>query len=110
MTAKKAASAVPEDPDSEWMAKAVAAGQKGYPSPNPHVGAVVVKGREVLAMGHHERAGEVIPEVVRVVPELRPEGATPFRIPAECPSCGTPVVRPEGEAVTRCVQSRKRPC
>jgi DNA ligase (NAD+) len=49
-----------------------------------------------------QRAGEVIPEVVRVVTELRPEGAIPYRLPSDCPSCGTPVVRPEGEAVTRC--------
>lgn len=49
-----------------------------------------------------QRAGEVIPEVVRVVPELRPEGTAPYRLPENCPSCGTPVVRPDGEAVTRC--------
>jgi diaminohydroxyphosphoribosylaminopyrimidine deaminase / 5-amino-6-(5-phosphoribosylamino)uracil reductase len=61
MSSKKAAA--PEDPDSEWMAKAIAAGKKGYPSPNPHVGAVVVKGHEVLAVGHHEKAGEDHAEV-----------------------------------------------
>ncbi len=49
-----------------------------------------------------QRAGEVIPEVVRVVLEARPEGTVPYRLPDTCPSCGTPVVRPEGEAVTRC--------
>jgi DNA ligase (NAD+) len=56
-----------------------------------------------------QRAGEVIPEVVRVVTEKRPEGASPFRLPAECPSCGTPLVRPEGEAVTRCPNSKGCP-
>jgi diaminohydroxyphosphoribosylaminopyrimidine deaminase/5-amino-6-(5-phosphoribosylamino)uracil reductase len=63
MTSKKAAPAVPEDPDSELMAKAIAAASKGYPSPNPHVGAVVAKGKEVLAVGYHERAGEDHAEV-----------------------------------------------
>jgi diaminohydroxyphosphoribosylaminopyrimidine deaminase/5-amino-6-(5-phosphoribosylamino)uracil reductase len=62
MTSKKAA-AVPEDLDSELMAKAIAAGQKGHPSPNPHVGAVVAKGKELLAVGHHQRAGEDHAEV-----------------------------------------------
>jgi DNA ligase (NAD+) len=49
------------------------------------------------------RAGDVIPEVVRVVPEHRPEGALPFEMPAQCPVCGSDVVRPEGEAATRCI-------
>jgi DNA ligase (NAD+) len=48
------------------------------------------------------RAGEVIPEVVRVVPERRPAGAEPFRIPEHCPACGSVVVRREGEAAARC--------
>jgi DNA ligase (NAD+) len=56
-----------------------------------------------------QRAGEVIPEIVRIVPELRPEETTPFLIPTECPSCGTPVVRPEGEAVTRCPNAKGCP-
>ena len=56
-----------------------------------------------------QRAGEVIPEVVRIVPELRPEGAQPFVLPAECPSCGTTLTRPEGEAVTRCPNVRSCP-
>ena len=58
MTAKKAAPTAPEDPDSELMAKALAEGEKGFPSPNPHVGAVVAKGKEVIAVGHHDKAGE----------------------------------------------------
>ncbi len=49
-----------------------------------------------------QRAGEVIPEIVRVVTETRPEGTEPYAFPTVCPSCGTPVVRPENEAVTRC--------
>jgi len=49
-----------------------------------------------------QRAGEVIPEVVEVVPEERTGDEREFQMPAECPFCHAPVVRPEGEAVTRC--------
>ncbi|WP_417473365.1 NAD-dependent DNA ligase LigA [Luteimonas mephitis] len=48
------------------------------------------------------RAGDVIPEVVRVVPELRPEGTQPWAMPAHCPICGSEIVREEGESVSRC--------
>ncbi|MGH8566874.1 MAG: NAD-dependent DNA ligase LigA [Gammaproteobacteria bacterium] len=48
------------------------------------------------------RAGEVIPEVVRVSPERRPAGAEPFRMPGDCPACGSAVLRKEGEAAARC--------
>ena len=48
------------------------------------------------------RAGDVIPEVVRVVLERRPEGAVEPAIPVECPVCGSEVRRIEGEAVVRC--------
>nr|VFK50438.1 MAG: DNA ligase (NAD+) [Candidatus Kentron sp. TUN]VFK51664.1 MAG: DNA ligase (NAD+) [Candidatus Kentron sp. TUN] len=48
------------------------------------------------------RAGDVIPEVVRVLQEGRLPGVGPFLIPAHCPECGSDVVRIEGEAVARC--------
>jgi DNA ligase (NAD+) len=48
------------------------------------------------------RAGDVIPEVVRVVPELRPPGAKPFRMPEHCPECGAAVESAPGEALARC--------
>jgi DNA ligase (NAD+) len=48
------------------------------------------------------RAGDVIPEVVRVLPERRPSQARPFEMPSACPSCGSAVKREEGEAVSRC--------
>lgn len=48
------------------------------------------------------RAGDVIPEVVRVIPEKRNEASQPFRMPATCPECGSPTERVEGEAVIRC--------
>ena len=50
-----------------------------------------------------EKAGDVIPKIVRVVTEKRPPGAEPFRMPERCPSCGDPVVREEGEVAVRCV-------
>jgi DNA ligase (NAD+) len=49
-----------------------------------------------------QRAGDVIPEVVKVVQEARPPEAQPFKMPQNCPVCGSLLVRPEGEKVTRC--------
>ena len=49
------------------------------------------------------KAGDVIPEVVGPVLELRPDGLAEWAFPTECPSCGGPLVRSEGEAQTRCV-------
>ncbi len=51
------------------------------------------------------KAGEIIPEVLRVLPELRPEGAAPVQMPSHCPACGEAVVRPADEAVTRCINT-----
>jgi DNA ligase (NAD+) len=48
------------------------------------------------------RAGDVIPEVVRVVPERRTGNPRRIRLPKTCPVCGADVVRPEGQAVARC--------
>ncbi len=50
-----------------------------------------------------QRAGDVIPEVVKVITEKRPRGAKKFKLPEKCPVCGSKVVRPEGEVVTRCI-------
>lgn len=49
------------------------------------------------------KAGEIIPEVVRVLPELRPQGTIPYQMPQKCPECHGVLVRPSTEAVTRCV-------
>ena len=49
------------------------------------------------------KAGDVIPEVVGPVLSLRPPDSTPWTFPTVCPRCGNPLVRPEGEADTRCV-------
>ncbi|RAM52673.1 MAG: DNA ligase [Hapalosiphonaceae cyanobacterium JJU2] len=51
------------------------------------------------------KAGEIIPEVLRVLKELRPPDTEPFVMPSHCPVCGQPVVREMGEAVTRCVNT-----
>ena len=48
------------------------------------------------------RAGDVIPEVVGPVVALRDGSEKKFRMPKKCPECGTQLVRPEGEADTRC--------
>jgi DNA ligase (NAD+) len=48
------------------------------------------------------RAGDVIPEIVKVIQEKRPRGARPVELPPRCPVCGSHVVRTEGEAVARC--------
>jgi len=48
------------------------------------------------------RAGDVIPEIVRVLPERRPGDAREFVMPAHCPECGSAIVRLPDEAVARC--------
>ena len=62
-------------------------------------------GRKDVRIGdtvYVRRAGDVIPEIVRVLPERRPENAAPVGLPVACPVCGSQVVRPEGEVVARC--------
>ena len=51
------------------------------------------------------KAGEIIPEVVRVLPELRPLSAQPYEMPTHCPECGEAVIKPDDEAVTRCINT-----
>ena len=48
------------------------------------------------------RAGDVIPEVVKVIVEKRPPKSTAERLPEQCPICGSDVEREEGEAIARC--------
>lgn len=49
-----------------------------------------------------QKAGEIIPEIVRVVPEKRPEHAVEYEFPSFCPVCGAPVARDEEGAHIRC--------
>ena len=51
------------------------------------------------------KAGEIIPEVVRVLKELRPSGAAMASLPKDCPECGSKLVRESKESATRCVNS-----
>jgi DNA ligase (NAD+) len=48
------------------------------------------------------RAGDVIPEIVRVLPERRPADAREFVMPTQCPECGSAIVRLPDEAIARC--------
>jgi DNA ligase (NAD+) len=50
-----------------------------------------------------QRAGDVIPEVVKVVTSKRSGNETPFKMPDRCPECGSEIVRLEGEAAHRCI-------
>lgn len=61
-----------------------------------------------LHIGDHvvvERAGDVIPYIVQAIPSLRDGSQTPIRFPADCPQCGTALIREEEEAAWRCVNS-----
>jgi diaminohydroxyphosphoribosylaminopyrimidine deaminase/5-amino-6-(5-phosphoribosylamino)uracil reductase len=57
--------------DEKWMGLALERGARGMPSPNPHVGAVIVSDDQLVGSGHHERAGEDHAEVAA----LREAGA-----------------------------------
>ena len=62
--------------------------------------------RKDVRPGDHviiQRAGDVIPEVVRVLTEKRSASSRPWHMPKKCPECGTELVREPGEAATRCI-------
>ena len=52
-----------------------------------------------------QRAGDVIPEIVKVIESKRNGSETQFKMPKTCPVCDSPVIRIEGEAATRCINS-----
>jgi DNA ligase (NAD+) len=61
--------------------------------------------RKDIREGDHviiQRAGDVIPQVVAVVPDKRPRGSKPYKFPDRCPVCNSHAVREEGMAVRRC--------
>ncbi|MDJ0648981.1 MAG: NAD-dependent DNA ligase LigA [Xenococcaceae cyanobacterium MO_188.B19] len=51
------------------------------------------------------KAGEIIPEVLRVIKELRPSNTHPYTMPNNCPECSSLLVRSQGEAAIRCVNT-----
>ena len=55
------------------------------------------------------RAGDVIPEVVKVVVERRKKGARKIKLPKKCPECGSEIARIDGEAVARCIAGSSCP-
>jgi DNA ligase (NAD+) len=62
--------------------------------------------RKDVRPGDHviiQRAGDVIPEVVRVLTEKRSRSSRPWHMPKKCPECGTDLVREPGQAATRCI-------
>lgn len=65
--------------------------------------------RRDIRVGDHvvvSRGGEVIPKIVGPVLKKRDGSQEPFVFPSECPSCGSQLARPDGEAVYRCVSSK----
>ncbi len=110
----------PQEARTRVNSIAVYVGRTGALTPVAHVEPVPVGGVTVSNVTLHNedevlrkdvrvgdtvwvrRAGDVIPELVAPILELRPEGTRKFKMPAKCPECGTPVERIEGEAVTRC--------
>ncbi|MCS6988791.1 MAG: NAD-dependent DNA ligase LigA [Chloroherpetonaceae bacterium] len=56
-----------------------------------------------------EKSGDVIPKVVRVVSEKRPADATPIELPTRCPSCDSPLVKPENEVNWYCPNEARCP-
>ena len=50
-----------------------------------------------------QRAGDVIPEIVKAIPAKRESGAQPIAFPDQCPECGHPLIRRASEAAIRCV-------
>ena len=111
----------PEERETAVLDIAVYVGRTGAVTPVAMVEPVVVAGSTVRRSTLHNedevarkdvrigdtvilhKAGDVIPEIVRVVLEKRPKQARPWRMPDHCPACDSELVREEGEAVRRCL-------
>ena len=110
----------PEKKESRVLDIAVQVGRTGVLTPKVLVEPVRLAGTTVSAATLHnqdnidrldvrigdtvvlQKAGEIIPEVVSVNYAKRPEDSVPFRMPAICPECGSPVVRDEDGTALRC--------
>jgi len=111
----------PEDATTIVREISVQVGRTGVLTPVAHFDPVVLAGTTVKRATLHnyedlarkdvrvgdtvvvDKGGDVIPRVIRVVPEKRPHGTSPFAMPERCPVCGDAVVRESGEVATRCV-------
>ncbi len=111
----------PEERETVVEAIAVYVGRTGTCTPVAHLQPVKLAGTTVQRCTLHNedevarkdvrvgdsvvvhKAGDVIPEIVRVVLDKRPREARPWVFPARCPECGTELVREEGEVARRCV-------
>ena len=110
----------PEKKESRVLDIVVQVGRTGVLTPKVIVEPVRLAGTTVSAATLHnqdnidrldlrigdtvllQKAGEIIPEVLSVNRDKRPEGTVPFVLPAFCPECGSPVVRDEDGAALRC--------
>ena len=110
----------PEETATELVAIDVQVGRTGAITPVARLKPVFVGGttvtnvtlhnedeikRKDVRIGDHvivQRAGDVIPQVVRVVLDKRPHDARMFVMPARCPECGSAIARLPGEAIARC--------
>ena len=111
----------PEEKATKLVGITVQVGRTGALTPVAELEPVVVAGSTVArATLHNEdevqrkdvrigdtvivrKAGDVIPEVLGPVESLRPADAQVWKMPATCPSCGSPVIREEGEVAYRCI-------
>ena len=111
----------PEEKTTKLVGITVQVGRTGALTPVAELEPVLVAGSTVArATLHNEdevqrkdvrigdtvivrKAGDVIPEVLGPVLSLRPDDAQPWNMPKTCPSCGSPVIREEGEVAYRCI-------
>ncbi len=110
----------PEEVLTEVVGIEISVGRTGVLTPTAILKPVLVAGTTVSRASLHNedilrekdvrvgdfvfirKAGEIIPEVVRVEKTLRPDNTTPFQFPSQCPACGSTVVRLPQEAAYRC--------
>lgn len=111
----------PEEKTTKLLDITVQVGRTGACTPVAELTPVVVAGSTVSRATLHNldevhrkdvrigdtvivrKAGDVIPEVLGPVLSLRPDNTTVWQMPKDCPSCGSPLVREDGEAAFRCI-------